>query len=172
MLAKEFFDLKPGTFIKGLCLVPRYVSSVPYDRFATPRPEGWVYYEHDPKPNQIITPFFESHLPEVFKSCLTGPQAQEVLQSADSNWPFDGEEEQPPPFLKSPLFAFHAINTGEPVGVHLGCFILSLTRYSPVHMLSSGKNYLVYSKILLGTGETGYIMLSTPDVHRTELSLS
>lgn len=156
MFIKEIiYDIEPGTLILGL-KIERFVNDPENPvvetglspRIATLNMDGWVYpdpksnyktirtlfYPHEKKPEQVKT-YTKSQIKERgFSKCLI----------AD-------------PWNKWREYEFVEFKKGEPIGVHLGEFILCY-----VGQKRNQYNNL-YSKILLMNGSVGYIVFETED---------
>jgi hypothetical protein len=152
MLANDLFNLKPGTFIKGLSLE---ADQRWFGRVAHLNIEGWRGEMADGM-DQIRTPLF---LCASSQPTLTGLAATELIKT--------------PKFLETlkhedPEEAFSHVewigfNYNDPIGVHLNEFALYSTH--------EGNYILLYTKILHTSGKVGYLSLSVCSdlMHNMEL---
>lgn len=153
MLAKDLFNLKPGTFIKGLSLEAdsRYLYR---GRRAHLNIEGWRGTMADGMV-QIRTPLF---LCASSQPTLTGLAATELIKTPKFLDTLNEDQEE--------AFSHHewiGFNYNDPIGVHLNEFALYSTH--------EGNYILLYTKILHTSGKVGYLALSVCSdlIHNMEL---
>lgn len=136
MLAKELFELKPGTFIKGFNIL---TSDNWLGRRALLSTAGWDN-KSDYKLLNVRTVFFSTK-----SSLLSG---EDCINITKNNYAWDDYESDI--FDDFTETTFISFKENEPIGVHLGEFKISKT-----------KVYTVYSKILLCCGKVGMLGLTT-----------
>lgn len=143
MFAKDLFNLKPGTFIKGLSLEadsrPRYLGRVAHLNI-----EGWRGAMADGM-DQIRTPLF---LCVSSQPTLTGLAATELIKTPKFLETLK-HEDQEEAFSHVEWIEF---NYNDPIGVHLNEFALYTTH--------EGNYIMLYTKILHTSGKVGYLALS------------
>ncbi len=165
MLAKELFDLKPGTFIKGFQFLN--MSRIE-GRSVTLNSQGWKcddlnkLIESEYKDYVVRTPWFNNPMFEPYN----GLQAIQVLKSF-------------PPFSLEEAFVLEEgigdsfgsmgwaqFRYNEPIGIHLGTFgVFTGQPQQNIEWI------IVYTKILRGDGEVGYIAFATTDINENHLEL-
>lgn len=164
MKALELFNLKPGTLIKGLHVLPRGphgeidmgAGKDLRDRPVTLRTEGWLV---DPSSNlKVVQTLFTAETP----THLTPWSGKEVLLHLTQGGGFEQDVEYPPVLVGS--MSFKQYNLDDLIGVHLGEFYIHTAYKCP-----SGLG--IFSKILTCEGLTGYLMLDTSDIRRSDLLL-
>lgn len=164
MLPKELFDLKPGTFIKGI----RLIDYSPLEgRCASLNVSKWVDEVRGSKFRKnytLRTPWYSNPV----LTPMNGQQAHEKLLSIYS-MSFDEF------YGLDTLFPEEQFNSVEwvgfdydnPVGVHLGVFFVF-----PVSPdTERSKSTLVYSKLLRSDGEVGYIAMIAQNINNKDLEL-
>lgn len=157
MLAKDLFKLKPGTFIKGLC-VGHADGTAHLGRRARLSVDGWKI-EGDPTLNAVQTPFYKGTVNELF-SGETGLRYLSELELG-AEWMHQSKE--------NPQLTMHWLKYShdDAIGIHLGEFFWKIE--DPT--IGLWPDVLVFSKILRTNGEVGYIGLATSAVHGNELEL-
>ena len=158
MLIKELFDLKPGTFIKGI----KFLEMSPLEgRSATLNLNSWQYDIKDKRymdQYTVRTPWFNNPMFEPYD----GNQSFVALYSLtpfvfNENLDLEGVGDS----FQSMGWSHFDYN--EPVGIHLGQFGV---------FGSHGDNgILIYTKILRGDGEIGYLACTTTDINNKDLEL-
>lgn len=155
MLAKELFDLKPGTFIKGI----KFLNMSYFEgRCATLNVGKWeseITNKSFVGGYTVRTPWFNNPM---FKP-YDGSQSIVMLHSL-SLFAFDLEEGAGDSF-QSMEWSHFAYN--EPIGIHLGAFGVFSSQGDP--------GVLIYTKILRGDGEVGYLACTTTDINNKDLEL-
>lgn len=157
MLIKELFDLKPGTFIKGI----KFLEISPLEgRSATLNLNGWQSDIKDKRYTDqytVRTPWFNNPMFEPYD----GNQSFVALNSLT---PFvediDLEEGVGDSFQS---MGWSHFDYNEPVGIHLGEF--------GVFGSWAMGGILIYTKILRGDGEIGYLACTTADINNKDLEL-
>lgn len=158
MFALELFDLKPGTFIKGIRIEDEKAKVDLWGRKAFLCVEGWKGTLANGM-KEIRTPFYKvlGGVPNTF----TSKNAIEFINRPDfeSHLFFDDE-------IELGHMDWLGWKYGEPIGIHLGEF--SIIKGSSDQ---SSNDVIVYSKLLSRNGETGYIVMNTPSLMHSELEL-
>lgn len=159
MYARELFELKPGTLIKGIRLKNNYATKKRPDswgRFAYLNVAGWQdKFQNGLK--EIRTPFYKT-LGTLTRTC----KAREALELLnDSEFPKNIQSDDEADLRHIGWLSF---KFGDLVGVHLGEFAIMRGCYSATDMI-------VYSKILNSIGETGYLVLGCESLLENELEL-
>ena len=157
MLIQELFDLKPGTFIKGI----KFLEMSPLEgRSATLNLNGWQSDIKDKRYTDqytVRTPWFNNPMFEPYD----GNQSFVALNSLT---PFvediDLEEGVGDSFQS---MGWSHFDYNEPVGIHLGEF--------GVFGSWAMGGILIYTKILRGDGEIGYLACTTADINNKDLEL-
>lgn len=160
MLIKELFNLKPGTFIKGI----RFLNmSVLEGRSATLNVNGWCSDIIDSKYNEkymVRTPWYTNPTFDL----LNGNQALEAIKAfkvPDFDECIDIEDGLEERFASMGWAHFEY---NQPLGIHLGAFAV-------FGGITEPDQILIYTKILRGDGEVGYIACSTQSINNKHLEL-
>jgi hypothetical protein len=149
MLAVDLFNLKPGTFVKGFDI---HDSNRWEGRKAFLNTEGWSN-----KSNQnftvIRTMLSFSNKNTLF---LSGDECIDATNK-DHTWSDfcwrDGSRSQIDVLFQNPVFL--SFKFGDPIGIHLGQFVLS-----------KQQSYTIYSRMLLCSGEVGLIGVSSERINQ------
>ena len=156
MYAKELFSLKSGVVIKGLFVIGLESWK---GRAATLNVDGWCYERDDlrDKFEKVQTLLFQ----ETIMKEITIYTGEECLKIMNSDFAWLMELPLPSILEQTNYLSFTSLNQNEPVGIHLDQFVLA----------KQGQLYTVYSKILLCSGEMGYLGFGTenPADERLEL---
>jgi hypothetical protein len=161
MRARDLFNLKTGTLIKGIKLESMTIENVNiWGRRAYLNIGGWEG-EMKNGMQDIKTPFYRD-----IGNCVkryTGKQALNLINNPnfitrleDETSVYDFED------LDWLSFRYNDL-----VGIHLGEFALIQSDNSPDEAMDA----LVYSKILHGSGDIGYIVLAKLTSAESELEL-
>lgn len=170
MLAKELFDLKPGTFIKGFQLLN--MSRIE-GRSVTFNSQGWkcddldILIESEYKDYVVRTPWYNN---PTFKPC-NGLKAFEISNSfapficgEDAALENDFFEDGAGDNFGSMGWANFRYN--EPIGIHLGTFGVFMSQAQ-----GDAGWVTIYTKILRGDGEVGYLVCATNNLNLNHLEL-
>lgn len=163
MLAKELFDLKPGTFIKGLQFLN--MSRIE-GRSVTLNSQGWKcdnLIESECKNYVVRTPWYNN---PTFEPC-NGLKAFEISNSFATFICSGGVALEDNSFEDGVGDNFGSmewanIRYNEPIGIHLGTF--------GVFMGGSGW-VIIYTKILRCDSEVGYLACATSKLNLNHLEL-
>lgn len=159
MLPKELFDLRPGTFIKGI----RLIDYNPLEgRCASLNVKEWisdVKWSRDcqgTKNYTLLTPWYAN---PTLKP-MNGQQAYEKLVSIHSL----SFSEQQNLDVVIPDEQFNCVEWtkfeyDDPIGIHLGMFFIFPNS-------ESVQATIVYSKLLRSDGEVGYIALIAQNINK------
>ena len=158
MLAKDLFKLKPGTFIKGLC-VGSGEGTAHLGRTARLNVDGWKTEGNPIRTHAVQTPFYKGIVNDLF-SGETGLRFLSELELG-AEWMHQSKEN---PQLTMQWLKY---SYDDAIGIHLGEFFWKIE--DPT--IGLWPDVLVFSKILHTNGEVGYIGLATSAVHGNELEL-
>ena len=160
MLIKNIVKIERGTMIKGLTIKPFGDCVKPNEtsrpRIATLNVDGWVYTNPNFECKSVRTIFY-SHSS---KPSWVEPVSSEMIDKFGIN-KFLVED----PWMHWMDYKFIEFNKDEPIGVHLGEFIIG-------QLTKKRKSYVnFYTKILLINGDVGYLTLETENKRSIEAEL-
>ena len=166
MLVKDIIKIEKGTLIKGLTVKPyRYNNNLNEEfdpnnkntpRIATLNVDGWDYPESKFHYPIVRTIFY----PNESKPSFVIPCVPEDIKKVGIN----------NSMIKDPWnywadYRFIEFKNGDPIGVHMSEFVFG-------YLNKNKKKYInFYTKILLISGEMGYLALETEDKNKIEAEL-
>lgn len=156
MFAKDLFELKPGTFIKGITIEKPKTDRKGnfWGRIAYLNVSGWEGEMSDGM-TEIKTPFYKS-LSDL--KTYNGKEAKDLLSILEYSAAIPTEQT-----IDLGDICWLTIKQHDPVGIHLNEFALCQDEISD--------NVVVYSKVLNRVGEIGFIVLSCSCVLTKPLEL-
>lgn len=165
MFIHELLNLKPGTFIKGFDLF--HHSEDRNGRCATFKLDGWRHEGGMYNSTYVVrTPIYNN---PTFEPC-NAIKAKEIIDSNLLSWHCYGILNDSN--VDMDIEAMGSMEWGQfkyndPIGIHIGSF--------GVHFSLMGENeplqLLVFTKMLFGNGEVGYLVCVTNDVNKQHLEL-
>jgi len=163
MLVKDIINIEKGRLISGLTVKPYLYNDELFDpkdkypRVAKLNLDGWDYPEPKFSCDVIRTIFYPSETKPSFVNPFTKDQIKDIGINKciiDDPWSYWGD------------YKFIEFIKGNPIGVHLSEFIIGAC------INKSKKNYInLYTKILLISGEIGYLALETEKKSKIEAEL-
>lgn len=162
MLATELFNLKPGTFIKGLKVKGNPSLA---GRVASYRCDNWINDKAADHIDRIHVPFYQDM--EFNLKPFSSSELASISKLPLSKDPLSGDTDEQ--FFSWDDMEFLKLPKGDPVGVLLGHHFIF-----PHFKNKTAKNdkaRLIYSKFLVGDGRIGWIVATTDDILSTELEL-
>jgi hypothetical protein len=166
MLLKEMLKLEPGTLLQGFTVMPyvrgeegsSIVQPAVLPRIVTLKPDGWSYPVEGYDLPVIRTLFYPAeHKPRKIKVRTSAEISRRGLENCKVADPwFNWGEHSPAEFHR-----------GKPIGMHLGEFIIGRTGTKS----KENKETNLYSKVLLMTGQVGFLVFGTPDSATSPLEL-
>ena len=160
MLIKNIVKIERGTMIKGLTVKPFgdviQSNENSHPRIATFNVDGWLYPDPNFKCYTIRTIFY----PQSSKPSWVEPVSSETIEQVGINKCLVED-----PWSHWINYRFIEFNKDEPIGVHLGEFIIG-------QLVKKKKSYVnFYTKVLLINGEMGYLTLETENKSKIEAEL-
>jgi len=162
MLIKNIVKIERGALIKGLTVKPfcreenQNNNNGNRPRIATLNVDGWVYPDPTFHCPVIRTIFY----PQVSKPSWVKPVTENQINEVGINNCLISD-----PWNHWMEYKFVELKKDEPVGVHLGEFIIG-------KLTKTKKSYVnLYTKVLLINGEIGYLTLETENKSKLEAEL-
>ena len=161
MFLKDLVELKPGTLIKGLSLTntQRFFSVTEWKLNLSEQLK--VIFKNEPL-TVLFYPEYSmpKHIHTVSKNILKDNLEEYVEKRIIDPW-YDWDDNR--------LIEY---KYNEPLGIHLGEFIFSYYKSKTLMSQISEKTLVVYSKMLLGSGDVGYFLFTAEDWQTQEMELA